>query len=394
MRFMDRKEDVLDLQLTPWGEHLLSLGKFKPVYYSFHDNNILYDSRRAGERPKSEDATATKDIQKRIQDDTPQPRTQTVFKSSQFYETDYRLAVDLDPTALEGVKAKEEFAPGPMGAHDASVERTTGVETVVRYSNLSTTTQKVPYYSMSDTLGKTENLNRNNASWKIYYLNGELTGSSATTTTQAEPVTMIPQLSSSVEYTISLIDDPKFKSDFELAVQFPDGKTLDIRPDYLLLSIEEDGSKYVNDKFEIEVFEVEDISIGDYVSYNVGDTSGVVNSRAEERLRRIYFTKKIDVVENNLLLEDTEIKALIRQAAGQYPSDLLANTYFDVLVDNEIEESILLKSVDVMESKGFYVDTGVLKRETADIALVDIYETESAYEACPELDDDCDEEGE
>ena len=364
MRFMDKKEEVLDLQLTPWGEYLLSLGKFKPAYYSFHDNNILYDSRRSGETPSSEDATVTRDIQKRIQDETPQPRTQAVFKSSETYTTNHYL-----------------------GGVAMSVNKPKAQE---KYSTFSAAPQKVPYYCMSNVLGKTDKLSRTKAAWKVYYLNGELTGSSATTTTQAEPTTLIPQLSSSVEYTISLIDDPKFKSDFELAVQFPDGKTLDIRPDYMLLSFEEDNSKYVNDKFELEVYEVEDLSLGDYATFAVGEDSPTVNSRIEERLRKIYFTKKIETVENNLLLEDEEIKARTRQTMGQYPSDYKTDTYFDILVD---KESTLRKSLDFMKSKGFYVDVGITDTETTEIALVDIYETNSAYrEVCPELDDDCPEE--
>ena len=386
MKFMDKKEDVLDLQLTPWGEYLLSLGKLKPVYYSFHDNNVLYDSRRTEVTGSALISTqpATKDIQKRIQDDTPQPRTQTVFKSSETYTTDYYLLA-----SDEGPDLDIDRDASPAG-----VEVTTQFGETVKYSTFSATPQKVPYYSMSDVLGKTDNLTKNNASWKIYYLNGELTGSSDTTTVSSQPTVMIPQLSSSVEYTISLIDDPKFKSDFELSVQFPDGKTLDIRPDYLLLSIEEDGSKYINDKFEIEVFEVEDLSLGDYVSHVTGSTTGTARSRTEERLRKIYFNKKVEVVEDNLLLEDEQINAKIRATKGSYPSDFLTSTYFDILVDEEIDESVLIKSLEFMKSKGFYVDTGIESGTTTEIALVDIYETESAYEACPELDDDCDEEGE
>jgi hypothetical protein len=69
MLFMNKKEEVLDIELTPHGKYLLSLGKLKPVYYSFHDSNILYDGRYASvvERTQvSED---------RIQHSTPQMKT-------------------------------------------------------------------------------------------------------------------------------------------------------------------------------------------------------------------------------------------------------------------------------------------------------------------------------
>ena len=48
MEFFNKKEEVIDLKLTQFGRHLLSKGKFKPVYYSFFDDNIMYDSTKAG----------------------------------------------------------------------------------------------------------------------------------------------------------------------------------------------------------------------------------------------------------------------------------------------------------------------------------------------------------
>ena len=47
MRFFDKKEEVLDIELTQYGKHLLSRGKFKPTYYAFFDNNVLYDPEYA-----------------------------------------------------------------------------------------------------------------------------------------------------------------------------------------------------------------------------------------------------------------------------------------------------------------------------------------------------------
>jgi len=44
MEFFNRKEEVLDLTLTKKGRELFSSGKFKPMYYSFHDADIIYES--------------------------------------------------------------------------------------------------------------------------------------------------------------------------------------------------------------------------------------------------------------------------------------------------------------------------------------------------------------
>ena len=43
-KFLDKKEQVIDFKLTSYGRYLLSIGSFKPSYYAFFDNNIMYDT--------------------------------------------------------------------------------------------------------------------------------------------------------------------------------------------------------------------------------------------------------------------------------------------------------------------------------------------------------------
>ena len=56
MEFFNKKEEVIDLQITQFGRHLLSKGAFIPVYYSFFDDNILYNSNNAGYTEKQNEA--------------------------------------------------------------------------------------------------------------------------------------------------------------------------------------------------------------------------------------------------------------------------------------------------------------------------------------------------
>jgi hypothetical protein len=48
MSFFDSKQEVLKIELTPYGKKKLAQGTFKPKYYSFHDDDILYDAEYAG----------------------------------------------------------------------------------------------------------------------------------------------------------------------------------------------------------------------------------------------------------------------------------------------------------------------------------------------------------
>ena len=48
MSFFDSKEEVLSVELTQFGKKLLSKGVFKPAYYAFFDDDVIYDSEYMG----------------------------------------------------------------------------------------------------------------------------------------------------------------------------------------------------------------------------------------------------------------------------------------------------------------------------------------------------------
>ena len=73
MTFFNKKEDVVSIELTPYGRSLLAKGKLKPAYYAFFDDDILYDAGAAG---FSED---NNQIQTRIVDETTLDRDWETF---------------------------------------------------------------------------------------------------------------------------------------------------------------------------------------------------------------------------------------------------------------------------------------------------------------------------
>ena len=94
MKFMNKKEDVIDFQLTQYGKRLLSQGKLKPVYYSFFDDNILYDSRYL----TSSIVENQNDIEDRIQNLTLQLETQYNFQGLETrYEAQLEEPEDIGP---------------------------------------------------------------------------------------------------------------------------------------------------------------------------------------------------------------------------------------------------------------------------------------------------------
>lgn len=77
MSFFDDKQEILKVELTTYGRYLISRGKFKPAYYAFFDDDIIYDGECAG-------LTETQNsIQTRILDETLSLKPQTTHTSVQ-----------------------------------------------------------------------------------------------------------------------------------------------------------------------------------------------------------------------------------------------------------------------------------------------------------------------
>ena len=68
MSFFNKKEDVIDIELTQFGKYLLSKGKFKPVFYVFSDDEILYNN--AYDQSSEKFNETGKETSKRIQRET------------------------------------------------------------------------------------------------------------------------------------------------------------------------------------------------------------------------------------------------------------------------------------------------------------------------------------
>ena len=76
MSFFNKKEDVLEIELTQFGKQLLSKGDFQPYYYAFYDDDIIYDNQYAG--MINETGSNQNNIEERIKE-MPRTKTQYVF---------------------------------------------------------------------------------------------------------------------------------------------------------------------------------------------------------------------------------------------------------------------------------------------------------------------------
>jgi len=76
VRFFNQKEEVISIELTPYGKEQFSKGVFSPAYYAFYDSSVIYDGEYAN-------ITETQNqVTNRIANETPKLQPNTKFTSS------------------------------------------------------------------------------------------------------------------------------------------------------------------------------------------------------------------------------------------------------------------------------------------------------------------------
>jgi len=302
MTFFNKKEEVLDIKLTQFGKQLLSTGRFKPVYYAFYDDNILYDSEHASFEE------VQNDTEDRIQEDTPQNKTQHLFTSVESNFSTYLNARD-DITIPEVDRIRVQSTPEKE-------------------------------FSLINAMGDSDLQSINAPNWKITLLEGEINDASYFLTSSYQTL-RIPQVNLDLIYTAKVLDEKETEKrgipDEEIeSVIFRDGSSLNISygrgNKNLLLMVEEDGVNFDKNNFEIEVFSV-DPSDGSYSP--------------------LSFVKDKPTIINNLLIVDPLPTDEVEL------DDSFVEFFFDVNVDSKISKRDICEGISTVKSKGILVDSQI-----------------------------------
>jgi len=316
MAFFDKKEEVLHIELTQYGKHLLSKGDFKPVYYSFFDDDITYDWQYSG------DATELQNYaQDRIIGETPSGRPQYVFSGAE--------------------------------------SRVTEINELVRDNKLKIRDKKIQqtpekHYALSAPLGNSSYSTTFAPSWSANILRGKYS-SSFRYQRAAQPTLMIPQLNvDNVKCRTEIKKDtpPDSESvtgdqvhqagevgavgssgDLQLATQqYEDGTYIKVSSDHLVLEIAESNTECLKENFDIEVFIIEEVDMTGKVL-----TPGIDSSAQKkvEKLIPLKFGKRFSNIVNDILVDDLP-------PAPIYNYDpTFVEHYLDIRVDKEIDPQVL-----------------------------------------------------
>jgi hypothetical protein len=310
--FFNRKEEVIDLQLTQHGKRLLSRGTLKPVYYTFHDDDVLYDSRYGGFDE------VQNDIHGRIKDAL-RPKAQYVYTG---VETNIKKATNVGAEVFSEGSYKNEFIasgeklnvlPQCLGASDPNTRNAPAWNISLYRAPISSSS---PGYSGS--IGGTVAIPQLEVVHQINTYVGVDAGQfdfsqdyefQEVFSALAEQELVAQKLGQPVEL-------------FQLAPTFDDGTFLYEEQSYVFVDARENNTTFMKENFDVEVFRID---------YEPDLTTGLTASM----IRQLKFLSSGHLDDQTLYGEDKLGTAF----SPPTPDDV--EYYFDLNVDNEIDPRIL-----------------------------------------------------
>tara|TARA_R100000008_G_scaffold84354_1_gene71548 strand:- start:11002 stop:11985 length:984 start_codon:yes stop_codon:yes gene_type:complete len=238
--FFDKKEEFLEVQLTEYGKYLLSMGKLRPAYYAFYDDEILYNTQFAGHTEEQNDAD------RRIRHETPNlkvipTRTGAETRVERFLDkvSDSLATHNSDPSQnfeafqQQAFIEKVNFSSYPIGTALMTTDKTAAWS----------------IGALKNTIDSTEEYIITNPSSSFADINNGV-------------ITRVPQLNIDVNYQTfyrqGLIGNDAIS---EYLPGAPETNIyLALREDYLVLEILEGNTNFEKENFDVEVYFMSEMS--------------------------------------------------------------------------------------------------------------------------------------
>ncbi len=369
MTYFNPDEEVLNIELTPYGKYLYSQGKFKPSKYTFSDEDIVYNIAQA-----SGSATFKEE--------------QNLSNPRIVVETPYTKPT---PRKVAVVKKETSFIPSTKGL-DPSLISTS--ETLNTQEEMYIGSQR----TMISSLGNMNYDSTEAPKLKFAILNGEkiididLTlqpqdVSIGNLQTGGHPDLAIPQIDLDYVIRTSIVSSERPEKLFNVDEEsvfingvptlpgptFSDGGSVIKQTNEYYFLIEEENTPNMMDSFSIEVYEVMP-EIDEYTKNN--------------KLRQLKFFKDPEEVRvnNNILLSQEEVQPLLEQlntmSLGLNDTEATTNVtnYINIFTDyyDEISLDIICNYISSLRNKGFALDTTIQCPDKLPVNQIayDIYATD------------------
>ena len=370
-KFLNKKEQVIDFQLTPYGNYLLSTGIFKPAYYAFYDSNILYDKQYV--RGTTIDST--------------NPNGEIMFRP------DTQVPVENQNEIHDRIKNKTQYLEGLLvfTGLEKTADRSSTPHPTTRAESFdydTTVIKEVPdkdIFKFDSAIGdaRFDGTSQQHApGWKIVALQGQISSSA---TKDVENNQLIPQINIDMIYSKEIKD---IEFDFEASQisetidsiydlypvsateKFSDGKTIVLSAENVVVYTEELNTELLTENFDIEVYEILDRRL-DAVGDPIDGTSV---------LKRKFFEHAEPQVVDGLMVRSTS------DLVSTTPSlHLTASTeyYFDIYADKEVNKQIACRGASIFNKNSYYVDIDFeCEEEKGENVYYDIYGRATDPEIC------------
>ena len=248
MSFFNKKEEVMEIQLTQYGKYLLSKGKFKPAFYTFSDDDILYDISYGENKIEVKEEAF-----ERIQENTPRLRPIYEFESieARVKQRNEQIKTNLLETPRSNYIARVQ-ADGLYGSDN------------VDDNYMVADNRRL----IRNLIGTSDVGNQDAPSWTARSLNSENFESPILVSSSGPNIGYRrPQINMIVDHKIEArtLDPESFitLSDFaqqdgtESEINFIDGIKISIKNSQILLEIGEKNVPDNTENFDIEFFSVE-----------------------------------------------------------------------------------------------------------------------------------------
>jgi hypothetical protein len=346
--FFDDKEEVMTIELTEWGKYLYSVGKFKPKYYAFSDDEVLYDGSYAGLSSEEQ-----KDIEDRVMNNTPYLKPHVRLTEAKGYYQEYNSATDPNSQVYQDPLDS-------MTLVDTKIENKVDL-LLLKNSRYSQATKELRHLVLNK-IGSVRTTSQDYPAFDLTMLRSRIS-SSANSMSSSYGYLKIPQIDIELKNILTIVPsgsvfisrlDENTSNRAVLGVNAPkesvifeDGSKLYLENNFLALDLYQNGVQYKTKNFTVEVFQ-----------YSTGS-----NSYDMKKLKMQVVNDNVD--ENGFLIESSPTENVpflitnsnstteILNNSGQPAEDGdLLSTYFELQIDRQIPDEVICSLLKEITNRG------------------------------------------
>lgn len=375
-KFINKKEQVFDLKLTSYGHYLLSNGTFKPVYYGFYDDNIIYDGSYVNRIEHQND------IHKRIKEETQYLEGLVLFEEVE--KSPNTLVNEKDPGADEAEMDSGFGSTGPAGTDSLGVRYFMADVVPI---NLQPRNDVFRFESMLGDAYLEGNTN-NIPAWKLVTLEGQI---NSTSQKDLKNDVEIPQIDVQANYylkvenqeQIDVVTDTSYDDTNTKTRIFADDRVIKLQQENIMVYLEELNTILLNDNFDVEVFEIlEDAVESNFVGPQGLPAAASLQTRKKDLLVRKNFPKDVLALKG----ENITREYLERSGPAKYSDSNNTNNvsyYFNIRTDADVNQVVACRGAEVFNKESYYIDFDFeCERSATDAIYYDIYGPVTEPEIC------------